>query len=36
MQHDCIVVTSYLHGEKIYKQLLNTGIDKDSIRRLFA
>jgi DNA-binding MarR family transcriptional regulator len=36
MQHDCIVVTSYLHGEKIYKQLLNIGIDEDSIRRLFA
>jgi DNA-binding MarR family transcriptional regulator len=36
MQRDCIVVTSYLHGEKIYKQLLSSGIDKDSIRRLFT
>jgi len=36
IQHDCIVVTSYLNEEKIYKQLLDTGIDKDSIRRLFA
>ncbi len=36
MQYDCIVVTSYLHGEEIYKQILKTGVDKDSIRRLFA
>jgi hypothetical protein len=36
MQRDCIVVTSYLHGEEIYKQLLSSGIDKDSIRRLFT
>ena len=36
IQHDCIVVTSYLNDEKIYKQLLNSGIDRASIRRLFA
>ena len=36
IQHDCIVVTSYVNGEKIYKQLLNAGIDKDSIKRLFV
>ncbi|HXY53905.1 MAG TPA: winged helix-turn-helix transcriptional regulator [Nitrospirota bacterium] len=36
MQHDCIVVTSYLHGEEIYKHLLMTGIKKDSIKRLFV
>jgi DNA-binding MarR family transcriptional regulator len=36
MQHDCIVVTSYLNEENIYKQLLSAGIDKDSIKRLFT
>ena len=36
MQRDCIVVTSYLNGGKIHKKLLNSGIDKDSIRRLFT
>ena len=36
IQHDCIVVTSYLNDQKIYKQLLDAGIDRGSIRRLFA
>jgi DNA-binding MarR family transcriptional regulator len=36
MQYDCIVVTSYLNEENIFKQLLSAGIDKDSIKRLFT
>jgi len=36
IQYDSIVITSYLNGEKIYKKLLSSGIDKDSIRRLFT
>jgi DNA-binding MarR family transcriptional regulator len=35
IQYDCIVVTSYLKGEEIYKQLLNTGIEKYAIKKLF-
>jgi DNA-binding MarR family transcriptional regulator len=35
MQHDCIVVTSYLYRDKVYSELLNMGINKDSIKKLF-
>jgi DNA-binding MarR family transcriptional regulator len=33
--HDCIVVTSYIHRDKIYSDLLSFGIDKDSVKKLF-
>jgi DNA-binding MarR family transcriptional regulator len=36
MNYDCIVVTSYLKGEQVYKKLLDAGADKNIIRRLFT
>lgn len=35
ISHDCIVITSYLHRETIFNELVGLGIDKDSIKKLF-
>ena len=35
ISHDCIVITSYLHRETIFNVLVDIGINKDSIKKLF-
>jgi len=36
MSYDFIVVTSYLKREKIYRELLNNGADRKSVRVIFS
>ena len=36
LTYDCVVVTSYLHREKIYQKLTALGIDKEKIRIILS
>ncbi len=36
MSYDCIVITSYLKREKIYKELLDHDADREDIKTIFA
>ena len=35
MENDCIIVTSYLRREKIYRELLKHGVDKRGVKVIF-
>jgi DNA-binding MarR family transcriptional regulator len=35
MQYDCVVLTSHIKRDKIYKNLMDTGIEKNKVKTIF-